>query len=538
MVAAVIRDFQTYDADGEVACDLCVAGAGAAGFTLALAFSQRAERVVILESGGFRFESEVQDLYRGPNLGLPYFELDATRLRYLGGSTNHWGGMCAPLDEDDFLARPWIPHSGWPIGRADLDPFYAEAQSILDVGPGDFDPVRLEPEEGLLPLAPDRLVPRVFRFSSPPTWLAEKYGAALEATPAVDLWLHANLVDIELGADGRAEAFVVANLAGKRARVRARLFVLALGGIENARLLLACDRQVAGGIGNRHDLVGRFFMDHLGVAAGRVLITRPGWERAYRQGHHLHAGGHEIQHALAPSADLQRSAEILHSAAAFGTVTYERPRSEGYGALHDIKEGLRERRMPDDFAANLWRVMTDLDGVARGLWERFDPSTYIILASEQAPDPASRIQLVRERDALGMRRAALDWRLSEIDHRTVRVVADAIATELGRIGVGRVELSEWLLQDEVSWPDNLTASHHHLGTTRMAADPRQGVVDRDGRVFDHPNLYIAGSSVFATGGFANPTLNLVALTLRLAGHLRARLAEPLAAPASPLADSQ
>ena len=217
-------------------------------------------------------------------------------------------------------------------------------------------------------------------------------------------------------------------------------------------------------------------------------------------------------------------------------MTYERPRSEGYGALHDIKEGVRERRLPDDFGANLWRVVSDLDGVARGLWERFDPTTYLTMESEQAPNPDSRVRLDRERDALGLRRVVLDWRLSEIDHRTVRVAAATIAAELGRLGVARVQLGEWLLRDEVTWPDDLTASNHHLGTTRMADDPRRGVVDRDGRVFGCDNLYVAGSSVFPTGGFANPTVNLVALTLRLAEHLRTRLSDPLPAASGSLAE--
>jgi choline dehydrogenase-like flavoprotein len=389
-----------------------------------------------------------------------------------------------------------------------------------------------------LPLAPDRLVPRVFRFSSPPPWLGEKYRARLEAASALEIWLHANLVDIELGPDGRAAAFVLKNLAGKRGRVRARVFVVALGGIENARLLLNCDRQIAGGLGNQHDLVGRFFMDHLGVAAGQVLPIETSWEAAYERGHHPQADGHEIQHAIAPSDALQRSAEILNNAAVFGRVTYVRPRSEGYGALHALKEGISEGRMPDGFSANLWRVLTDLDGVARGLWERFDPAIYITMESEQAPNPDSRVRLDREQDALGLRRAVLDWRLSEIDHRTVRIAATTIAAELGRLGAARVQLKEWLLSEEVTWPHDLTGSNHHLGTTRMADDPQRGVVDRDGRVFGCDNLYIAGSSVFATGGFANPTVNLVALTLRLAEHLRARLAEPLAAVSHPVAGSR
>ncbi len=449
------------------------------------------------------------------------------------------GAACARRSTSaDFRPQPWIAHSGWPIGSADLAPFYPRAHEILDLGPGGFDPQDLIPAPGLLALAPERLTARVFRYSVPPTWLGEKYLGTFESAGAVELWLHANLVDIELASDGRAAAFVVRSLDGKLARVRARCFVLALGGIENARLLLSCDSQVEGGIGNQHDLVGRFFMDHLGLAFGRVLITSPGWERAYLRGHHPNAGGHEVQHAIAPSDPLRRSALILNSAVAFGKITYERPRSEGYGALHDIKEGLRERRMPDDFLANLWRVVTDLDGIARGLWERFDPTTYLTMESEQAPNPDSRVRLAAERDALGMRRVALDWRLSEIDHRTVRTVAHTLALELGRLGVARVQLNEWLLDSGQGWPDDLTPSHHHLGTTRMAAGPRQGVVDRHGQVFGCGNLYVAGSSVFPTGGFANPTVNLVALTLRLAEHLQARLAEPPGAPRISAASAQ
>ena len=327
-----------------------------------------------------------------------------------------------------------LAHSGWPIERADLAPFYDRAHELLDLGPGGYEPADLLPETALLALAPERLADRVFRFSTPPTWMGEKYLADLEGAATVELWLHANLVDIELASDGRVSAFVVRSLAGKLARVRARCYVLALGGIENARLLLSCDGQVSAGIGNQHDLVGRFFMDHLGLAGGEVLPIRPGWERAYLRGHHPNAGDHQIQHALAPADQLQRDAGIMNGAAVFGQIVYHRPRSEGYGALHDLKEGVRELRVPDDFLANLWRVVTDLDGIARGLWERYDPTLYLTIESEQAPNPDSRLRLTGERDALGMRRVALDWRLSEIDRRTLRRLARTIAGELAGSG--------------------------------------------------------------------------------------------------------
>jgi choline dehydrogenase-like flavoprotein len=521
----MIRDFRTYDGDGEVASDICVAGGGAAGITLALALAGSAQRVVVLESGGFDYEDEVQALYRGRNIGRPYLELDATRLRYFGGSTNHWGGMCAPLDERDFLARSWIPYSGWPIRRADLEPFYPRAHELLELGPFGYQPEWLEPAGGLLPLS-DQLVDRVFRFSAPPTYFGETYRAELQAASNVDIWLHANLVDIELDVDGNVEAFVVRNLEGRQGRVRARAFVLALGGIENARILLSCDRAVPGGIGNQHDLVGRFFMEHPGGVLGHAVLTTPGWEAAYLRGHHPNAGGGEIQHLIAPSDSLQRSAGILNIAVAFGEVTQVRQYAPGYGALYDIKQALQDGRLPEDLGAHLWVVVTDLGGIARGVWERLDSTTFISVESEQAPNPDSRVLLDQERDALGLRRVVLDWRLSELDYHTMRTMAQTIAQELGRLGVARVQLREWLRDDEVTWPDDLSRANHHMGTTRMADDPRRGVVDRDSRVFGHDNLYVAGSSVFPTSGCANPTLSIVALTLRLAAHL----AGPASAP--------
>jgi choline dehydrogenase-like flavoprotein len=155
---------------------------------------------------------------------------------------------------------------------------------------------------------------------------------------------------------------------------------------------------------------------------------------------------------------------------------------------------------------------------------------YTVIRAEQAPNPDSRVTLTGERDALGMPRVALDWRLSPIDKRSVRVTMEALDGELRRLDLGTCTPEPWLAEDGPDWEvDPLISNHpiggfHHMGTTRMAASPRAGVVDADCRVHGVANLYVAGSSVFPTGGWANPTLTIVALALRLADHLGRRRA--------------
>ena len=508
-----------------IRCDVAIAGAGAAGITLALALADQGLKVALLESGGLEFEQDVQDLYAGRIAGREYFDLDVCRLRFLGGSTNHWGGQCTLLDQRDFERRPWTEGSGWPIDRSDLEPHLERAHDILDLGPVDFEPRSLgAPEPGLIALDEDKLEHRSFRYSSPPTPLGGKYLADLEQAGDIDLLLYASLVEIRLAEPhGPVAGFEVVDRAGQRARVQARAYVLALGGIENARMLLASDRDAPGGIGNRHDLVGRYFTEHTALTLGSVQPLAADWERAYQEFVHPKIGRH-VRHWMAPGDRLMREQEIGNIATVFGERTYIRPRAPGYVALHEIKESLQGReKLPDGLGWHIVRVLEDLDGAVMGLWERYDPTIYVSAMAEQVPNPESRVRLGDERDPLGLRRVILDWRLSETDRRTAAVMIQAIAEEFGRLGIGRVQVAEWL-REESGWDPYLAGNNHHLGTTRMANDPRDGVVDRNQRVHGCPNLFVAGSSVFVTGGFANPTLSIVSLTLRLADHLKAQLA--------------
>jgi len=216
--------------------DICIVGAGAAGITLALGLLDGGRRIVLLESGGFDYDHDTQALYQGVNLGLPYYDLDVCRLRYFGGTTNHWEGRCRPLDPIDFEARPWVPHSGWPITKATLDPFYARAHEICQLGPYRYDPADwLQPGESALAFDPARITTNLWQFS-PPTRFGETYRQALAMAPDVEVLLHADVVDIatnEAGAE--VDRLQVATLSGRRFGVRARAYVLACGGIENAR---------------------------------------------------------------------------------------------------------------------------------------------------------------------------------------------------------------------------------------------------------------------------------------------------------------
>jgi choline dehydrogenase-like flavoprotein len=460
----------------------------------------------------------------GRNLGLPYFDLEFARARMFGGSTTHWGGMCTRLDAIDFAKRDWVPHSGWPITAADLDPYYARAHPLLKLGEDTYGPAEIAPPgTRFLPFREDRIRPKMWRYSTPPVNFGEAYRPQLAAAENVDVLLHANLVEIETGDDAaHVTAFRIATLDGKSARVRAKSYVLALGGIENARLLLNSDRVIPAGLGNQNDLVGRFFMEHISVVGAEVLdLKRDGWERAYD---FLSDGDRQVRCGLTASFEMQEQKHILNSMLMFGQSTAVRLFAEGYRSLAALRQQIARGEFPDHLGRHLYNMVTDIDGIVRGIYEKVDSTVYIDIEAEQSPNRDSRVVLATERDPLGLRRANLDWRLCALDKRSIRALLELTGQELGRMGLGRLQMQEWIAQDDNVWGDDTHGAWHHMGTTRMASDPSQGVVDANCQLFGTANLHIAGSSVFATGGCATPTLSLTALALRLADRLKTLLA--------------
>lgn len=514
-----------------VDADLCVIGAGAAGITIARELASTSIRVCVLESGGLEPDPQTQALYEGENVGLPYYDLTALRLRFFGGTTNHWSGTCGPLDAGDFETRPWVPSSGWPFDLRHLVPYYRRAHVVCELGAFDYGPELWEgPSHRRLDLDPERIGTAMFR-SSPPTRFGLVYREMLETASNVDVYLYANAVELDADRSGRGLARIrAATLAGNRFDVRARHYVLATGAIENARLLLASNAVHRRGLGNENDLVGRHFMEHLAVPAGLLVPFDDERLRLYTEPRRDDRSGVAGKAFLTLAPAVQRREALLNVRAFIDPadrIEALRGTSTGVASIYGLMQSLRDGGDMGQHASN---IAADLDGIAmysyRKLFRPPEATTYwLYLHMENAPHPDSRVTLSDERDALDMPRVRLDWRLGGLERRTFERCARILAEELGRAGVGRVRL---LVNDAASgWPTvyrGLRGAWHQMGTTRMNANPRLGVVDADCRVHGVENLSIAGSSVFPTSGYVNPTLTLVALAIRLADRLKDELA--------------
>jgi choline dehydrogenase-like flavoprotein len=515
----VHTDARTLDSGTLLEGDLCIVGAGAAGISIALEWVNSPLKVLLLEGGGFEYDREMQDLYRGEIVGQPYFPLEAARLHFFGGSTGHWAGFCSTYDAIDFEKRPWVPHSGWPIRREELDPFYARAHRLLDLGPYEYDAktwARRDKELAPLDLEPDVFWTKIWQFSRP-TRFGTKYRGNIVNAPNVHLYTHANVCEVEANEGLNAvEGLRVRSLHGKEFTVRARSYVLACCTIQNARLLLASNRRATAGLGNAHDLVGRYFMEHLEMPGGELALAQP--QSTKMKIFALRLGVTKARGELAVSAQAQREHGILN-----GTASLE-PRVPGVEAKSTFQQFTPEMLVPmREREKSRKKGPTPAVTARRPVLSRSPRFFNLATRQEQAPNPDSRVTLSTERDALGMPRAKLDWQLTELDKSSIRTYYKLLGQEFGRSELGRVQLREWLLSDDRTWPSNLSGGWHHMGTTRMHADPTQGVVDINCRVHGLANLYIAGAAVYPTAGSANPTLTLVALSLRLSDHLKTKL---------------
>jgi len=520
---SLIIDALGLPADQQLQSDVCIVGAGAAGISLAREFSGSQFSVLLVEGGGLEFEHRSQFLHRGSIQGKFNMAPENTRRRQFGGTTAVWFGRCRPLDGIDYERRPWFPNSGWPIQKSEVDGYLPRAVKLCQL-----ESARFEVQHDVLRAA--GLESKLFQFS-PPTHFGHAYLDELRAASNVRVVLHANAAEIQLDeSGGRATRLECLSLRRKHLTVEARVFIVAAGGLENPRILLNSRRQRANGIGNTHDVVGRYYMEHLYLYSGVVERLPPGFPEAY-----LQLNYDSFQRNLEPTPAVGIPAAVLREEGLPNTAVFfvKRPVHKTDDRFYSAKaqasvqlmEVLAHRRAPSWRALSYARATaaalpTVLALAAKAVQGRVaGRSQYAMhMQMETVPNPESRITLADSTDRIGLRQLCVDWKLLPQDMDGWKRCHELMVTRLAAGGFQLRTIQHGLNAD--GWPTFLPLSKHHMGATRMSEDPRTGVVDKDCRVHEVENLYMAGSSVFPTAGMANPTLTIVALAVRLADHIK------------------
>lgn len=548
-------DANTVAASTTFHADACVVGAGPAGIVLALELAQAGMHVLLIESGTTAFDPKAQGLGDATIANAArHAPLSHATRRQFGGTSAIWGGRCVPLDPIDFEARDHVPYSGWPIYYGEMAEHYPRACEYARCGPADFSSASAlsGPQSTIVPRLPEGTVTssRLERWGSP-TDFGRIYCDNIASHQRITCLLNATCTSIDFGDNpANVTSLSISTPGGGRLSATGRVYALAGGGIATTRLLLASNRVHRNGVGNSGGKLGRFYMGHLsGKIADIRFSTDPnrtifGFERD--------PGGSYCRKRFAISADQQRGQQLLNCALWLDNPQLADPdHRSGILSLAVLALStpvLSRRLAPEAIVASaigvpgaiprlphFLNVMRDLPSVMtfapsfvykRYFAKRPIPGFFIKSSSnlyalhyhaEQLPDVESHIRLGTDTDAFGVRRAIIDLRFSESDAGSVVKTHRLLDSHLRAHGCGQLIYRFPDLQSAVL--GQARDGIHQIGTTRMSVDPRQGVVDANCKVHGIDNLYVSSSSVFPTSGQANPTLSIIALTIRLARHL-------------------
>ncbi len=486
--------------------DICIIGAGPAGISMALELESFGKNVILVESGDFSYNSNFQALNDGFVSGVNYFPLQSTRVRMFGGTGQIWGGMCSPLDTVDFEERHWVPHSGWPIKKMDLDPYYNKAHYYLGLEEicyeFEFWKNKLT-DVTTFSFFDQTFYNKMWQYST--IKFKDRYKSSIVNSQKI---IHINrstfskfIFDDNISST-KSAVFITKN--SKTFYVNCKYYVLACGGIENARILLNSHPKI-----NENDLVGRFFMEHIEIPIGDLHFFNKHNFKLYTWTY----GKTKASAEIAMSSEFQRLHSILN-----GTISLEplilsqmrKSKSETW----KYKDPFRSRMNAFENwskASMFYENNTMLESKFR-----------LNLRLEQSPNPNSRITLSNSSDYFGVAKPILHWELTDLEKRSILTIIRLFSQKVGANNLGRIKVKEFIedLSPYFNWPKETSGGFHHMGTTRMSLNSSEGVVDLNCKLFHIDNLYVSGSSVFSTSGAPNPTLTIIALALRLAEHLK------------------
>jgi choline dehydrogenase-like flavoprotein len=552
--------------------EVCILGAGPAGITAAQEFLGKDVRVCLLETGGTDYSEPIQQLAsaEGDSVGDFYPGAYWMRHREFGGTAHRWnialgngkpGVRYVPFDPIDFEKRDEVPYSGWPITKADLDPYYERAQTVCQIGPYHYEVEDWADQQAQpFDFPSGNLYTKMFQCG-PRDVFIQQYREQFRQSTNISTYLYATAVELETDDLGQTVTRVrVATLEGNQFHVAAKWVIVAKGGIESTRLLLLSNKVQQNGLGNQHGLVGRFFMDHQMVRAGLLKPSNPALFNKLALYDLRSVRGTDVIGKFLLTDEMMRRHRLLNTATAIfprSSIYRWNPmrmlfpngknyRSKSVASVQALLKAKRERTLPTNLLSHLANIATGLDdilylqlrrkplfshpsgmyGFDQGGWSALpDPQNRfglfeVVQLAEQAPDPENRITLGTERDALGCPKVKLYWRWNDIDIQSTIRAQDILVEEFARAGLGQLKLERDRGVPQLILP----SIHHHMGTTRMSLNPREGVVDADCKVHGISNLFIASSSVFPTGSYANPTLTIIAMAIRVADQVKTCMA--------------
>jgi len=481
----MISDFLTSEIKSkQINTEVCIIGAGAAGITLALEFEKLGVDNILIEGGGLEYPTPEQlDLYDAAVGDKPY-PVATSRLRYFGGSTNHWGGWSRALDDFDFNQKPYFTEKGWPISQEAVHQYYPKAAEICEIP--HFEKChngyyQKQLTDGVIDWQNNLFTNKFFVFS-PPTRFGTKYLDTISHSKHITTYLNANAT--ELLFNGKTiEGVVAKSLDGKQLKITAKHTILAMGGLENARFMLNNhNNDFKQGVGNHADWLGRCFMDHPGFQPIDLLLPK-----GLNYKRHLFE-----DEAVMPVISMTDEALLKHQLNNFCVML---------GRKKD------DETLNPEYMNNPWFKQTAHPAGNYNAQFIFEPS----------PCKDSRITLTSEKDGLGMNKLKLDWRFNDRDFRSLEKVVKLMIQEMGVTNLGRIK---WKKFFEPKTIKAIGGGMHHAGTTKMSSHPSDGVVDENCQVHETEGLFVIGNSVFPHVGFSNPTITIVALSLRLANHIK------------------
>ena len=463
--------------------EFIIVGAGPAGITLALELEKKNLSSLLIESGGLEITEKDQSRYKGNVYGDRYFDLDVTRLSFFGGSSNHWGGNCAPLDEIDFTT--------WPIKKNELDKYESGTRQILEIK----NPFEKYIKTKLNSFNLSSMEESAVNFK-------DKYYEKIKNSKKILLLLNTNVeCFMSSETNPRNVDKLILNNFNNKYQIsfnKKSQFILACGGIENSRILLWSKIKSKNNF-LKNLPIGNYWMEHPTGEIGQFVGEKNKIEKLFEN---------KKNYYLVPSKEFIIEKKINNIR--FNIFFWETLDQKTF--KHKIKDLIC-------LAPNLGKKI--IENISSNIVHCLSVIQY---SAEQKPDFENKITLSNfEKDNFDVPKINLNWSIKDDVFNSLRVTLEELGEQIIENDIGRVGIDKYVYESSFKESNDIFGNHHHMGGTTMNNKKFLGVVDKNLKINDVDNFYVLGSSVFPSGGHFNPTYTIIQLALRLSDHLKEKL---------------